>query len=78
MLVNIKDFGAVGDGVTDDRAAIQAAVDHAVTKKQSGILIPSGTYRVSRASASGGDPGRIRRVLLSSPADPSSLASISL
>ena len=41
-------------GVTDDRAAIQAAVDHAVTKKQSGILIPSGTYRVSRVSASGG------------------------
>jgi hypothetical protein len=41
--VNVKDFGAVGDGVTDDAAAIQAAVD---TMEVGGgtLHIPAGTY----------------------------------
>lgn len=37
--VSVKDFGAVGDGVTDDSAAIQAAI---ITGKQ--VFFPSGTY----------------------------------
>ena len=37
--VSVKDFGAVGDGVTDDTAAIQAALDSGEN-----ILIPKGTY----------------------------------
>ncbi len=42
--VSVKDFGAKGDGKTDDRKAIQAAVD-AVNKAGGGIVnFPEGVY----------------------------------
>jgi Pectate lyase superfamily protein len=37
--VSVKDFGAVGDGVTDDKAAIQAALNAVDT-----VQFPDGTY----------------------------------
>lgn len=40
--VNVKDFGAVGDGVTDDTTAIQLAFDEGGV-----IYFPSGTYLIS-------------------------------
>ena len=44
-VVNVKDFGAVGDGVADDTAAIQAAVNSLAT---SGIIfIPKGIYKLN-------------------------------
>jgi hypothetical protein len=54
MLNNVKDFRAQGDGITDDRQAIQAAIDDAVNAGKAGILLPAGTYRVSRVAIPGG------------------------
>lgn len=45
--VSVKDFGAVGDGVTDDAAAIQLAVN-AATANQT-VYFPAGTYAVGAA-----------------------------
>ena len=44
--VSVKDFGAVGDGVADDTAAIQAAIDAFPTHKRP-INIPAGVYRIT-------------------------------
>jgi len=45
--VNVKDFGAVGDGVTDDTAAIQAAINHASNNNIGVVFVPSGKYLVT-------------------------------
>lgn len=44
--VSVKDFGAVGDGVTDDTAALNTAFAYGVNNKVQ-IHIPSGTYVVT-------------------------------
>jgi len=44
---NVKDFGAVGNGVTNDTAAIQAAIDYMNTTYSGGIVfVPAGNYYV--------------------------------
>ena len=42
--ISIKDYGATGDGVTDDTAAIQAAITYAASVVGCNIFVPQGTY----------------------------------
>jgi hypothetical protein len=46
-VINVKDFGAVGNGISNDTAAIQAAINFANSSAKKFILIPSGTYKVN-------------------------------
>ena len=43
-IVNVKDVSVVGDGVTDDAAAIQATIDAATDPTV--LFFPTGTYRI--------------------------------
>lgn len=48
IVINIRDFGAVGDGVTDDTVAIKDAVNS--LKKGDKLLIPAGIFKNSGVS----------------------------
>ena len=55
-VVSVRDFGAVGDGVTDDTAAVQAAISFAKTGAvvpvygAKAVYFPAGTYPVSNGA----------------------------
>ncbi len=51
--VSVKDFGAVGDGSTNDTAAIQAAIN-SVSTNGGQVHFPSGTYNCSTLVITGG------------------------
>jgi hypothetical protein len=50
LFVNVKSFGAKGDGITDDSSAIQSAIDYAYANKMN-VFFPFGKYLVSNSIA---------------------------
>lgn len=42
VLTNVKDYGALGNGIADDTAAIQSAID-----AKGSVFVPAGTYKIT-------------------------------
>jgi len=52
-VVNVLDYGAVGDGTTDDTTAIQTAIN--ATPNGGTLIFPEGTYALTETSETGSD-----------------------
>jgi len=48
---NVLDYGAVGNGSTDDTASVQSAINAASSAGGGTVYFPSGTYKVTKQSA---------------------------
>ena len=57
--VSVKDFGATGDGVTDDTAAIQAGIG-SLAASGGMIYFPRGDYKTTAVVTVGGDETNLR------------------
>ncbi|MEK3717912.1 glycosyl hydrolase family 28-related protein [Paenibacillus sp. FSL R7-0333] len=57
---NVRDFGAKGDGVTDDTAAIQNCIDTAISAGGGTIYFPAGTYLLASVQSIGMTPWAIQ------------------
>jgi hypothetical protein len=48
LIINVKQYGAKGDGITDDSKAFQKAEDYLYSQGGGKLLVPTGTYSVSK------------------------------
>ena len=46
LVLNIRDFGAIGDGATEDTAAIQQTIDRCSVFGGGDVLVPAGSYLI--------------------------------
>ena len=67
--INVFDFGAVGDGIADDTAAIQAAINYAAQRGGGKILFPytKGGYRIASPGIAEYDGKPLRAQLVIPP-----------
>lgn len=49
IAINVRDFGAIGDGVADDSTPIQNAINHVESLGGGTVLLPNGTYLVKKS-----------------------------
>lgn len=58
LSVSVKAHGAIGDGITDDTTAIQAAIDEAAEYPVCNVLFPPGNYRTTATLTMPSSAGR--------------------
>ena len=54
-MINVHDFGALGDGVADDTAAVQAALNSAIAARGGVVYFPAGKYKITSTLMVGTD-----------------------
>lgn len=66
-----RDFGAIGNGVADDTAAVQAMLNSTQLHSNAVVFVPSGTYQMSQTCTLGDDSGGMAPRLVVVGLDPS-------
>lgn len=55
-VINVKDYGATGNGSTDDTSSIQNAINQAITKTGGTVYFPVGNYKITSKLTFTSDP----------------------
>jgi hypothetical protein len=65
-----KDFGAVGDGIADDTAAVQAMLNSTQVHSNAVVFVPPGTYKLTQTCKLGQDTETMQPRLVLVGSDP--------